>query len=334
MILILSGLPASGKSTYAGEWVAEDPQHRARINYDELRLHMYGPDWKFNRQEEDAMKGEALNIASNALQQGFDVVVDNTNLTTGARRPWEELGKHLGVPVEQLEIDTPVEECIRRDRQREGRARVGRAVIERMALFTGWIDWSDKELYPRDFVICDLDGTIADCTWRRKKFELPIKHSEKCHAELQHLENGKCTSCGRKVGLNYDRFFEACGDDPPITPVIRLLDRLVNPCCYPSGPKNCGHPDHEDYDVLFVSGRPIDPCGKLTEDWLDKHHLFGRHLFMRQGGDHRPDYIVKQEILDLLPKNRIRYVLDDRNQVVEMWRRNGLTCLQVADGNF
>ena len=52
---------------------------------------------------------------------------------------------------------------------------------------------------------------------------------------------------------------------------------------------------------------------------------------MRNSGDRRPDVEVKQEILDYLPKDRIRYVLDDRDQVVDMRRKNGLTCLQVAD---
>ena len=55
---------------------------------------------------------------------------------------------------------------------------------------------------------------------------------------------------------------------------------------------------------------------------------------MRNSGDRRPDVEVKQEILDYLPKDRIRCVLDDRDQVVDMWRKNGLTCLQVAEGTF
>ena len=37
---------------------------------------------------------------------------------------------------------------------------------------------------------------------------------------------------------------------------------------------------------------------------------------------------------DIRPYYNIDYVLDDRNQVVEMWRSIGLTCLQVAEGNF
>jgi adenylate cyclase class IV len=57
---------------------------------------------------------------------------------------------------------------------------------------------------------------------------------------------------------------------------------------------------------------------------------------MRKTGDNRPDNIVKKEIFDSNIKNNyyIEFVLDDRNKVVKMWRELGLTCLQVADGNF
>jgi hypothetical protein len=57
---------------------------------------------------------------------------------------------------------------------------------------------------------------------------------------------------------------------------------------------------------------------------------------MRKYGDFRQDSIVKQEIYEQLiaPDYDILCVLDDRQQVVDMWREIGLTCLQVAPGDF
>ena len=57
---------------------------------------------------------------------------------------------------------------------------------------------------------------------------------------------------------------------------------------------------------------------------------------MRKEGDHRRDSIVKKEIYDTLIKDEfdVEFVLDDRQQVVDMWREIGLKCLQVAEGNF
>ena len=59
-------------------------------------------------------------------------------------------------------------------------------------------------------------------------------------------------------------------------------------------------------------------------------------LFMRPTGDTRKDSILKKEIYDnhIKGKYNVKYVLDDRDSVVEMWREQGLTCLQVAPGDF
>lgn len=300
-LLILSGLPASGKTTRAKAWVLENPEWRTRINYDDLRLELYGPDWVFNRADEDAMKKVAEETVKTCLNAGLSVVVDNTNLTPRVRDKWAGIGRSLGAKVVEQEVDTNVDQCVAQDRLRTGRARVGQAVIDRMALWTGWIDWQEPTIYSRDFVIVDMDGTIADCGERRKALE-PRPDPDK----------------PGMLKKDWNAFFRGVDGDTPIWPIIRLATMLS-----------------ETHDILVVSGRPIDRAGIATEDWLRKFSTFKwKHLFMRNGGDFRPDYEVKQEILEYLPKHRIAYVLDDRNQVVEMWRRNGLTTLQVADGAF
>jgi len=50
----------------------------------------------------------------------------------------------------------------------------------------------------------------------------------------------------------------------------------------------------------------------------------------------RKDVIIKQEIYEehIKDKYDVLFVMDDRNQVVEFWRSIGLTCFQVAEGNF
>jgi hypothetical protein len=53
-------------------------------------------------------------------------------------------------------------------------------------------------------------------------------------------------------------------------------------------------------------------------------------------GDYRADDIVKEEFLDriLADEYGTQRVFDDRDRVVTMWRRRGLVCCQVAEGNF
>jgi len=73
-----------------------------------------------------------------------------------------------------------------------------------------------------------------------------------------------------------------------------------------------------------------------TKAWLTSHGVVYDAIFSRPEGDYRPDTEIKKEIYDDHIKNtyNIIYVIDDRKQVVEMWRELGLTVLQVAEGNF
>ena len=88
-------------------------------------------------------------------------------------------------------------------------------------------------------------------------------------------------------------------------------------------------------DVILFSGRDSKHRNE-TEKWLKNNGIHYRFLEMRKSGDQRKDSIVKREMFDEFIKDKyyVDFVLDDRNQVVELWRSLGLTCLQVADGNF
>lgn len=95
---------------------------------------------------------------------------------------------------------------------------------------------------------------------------------------------------------------------------------------------------YKNYTVIYLSGRE-DSCRDLTEQWLEKQHVPTdppHILLMRSAKDHRKDAIVKQELFDNYVRENywVKFVLDDRDQVVKMWRELGLTCLQVAYGNF
>jgi hypothetical protein len=200
-----------------------------------------------------------------------------------------------------------------------------------MALWNDLIDFADRRQYPNHFIIVDMDGTLADCGHRRHKAFLGWKHKGGCPLK-QNSDAEGCKSCSGKAKMNWDIFYDGIEDDPVIEPIYDLVRMLQT--------ANDGYGDpYTLYDLIVVSGRPIDKAGKATEDWLKKHSICPRHLLMRNGGDSRPDYEIKEEILDKmissgLDLKEVAYVIDDRNQVVNMWRRRGLTCLQVADGDF
>ncbi|MBJ8343960.1 polynucleotide kinase [Antrihabitans sp. YC2-6] len=88
--------------------------------------------------------------------------------------------------------------------------------------------------------------------------------------------------------------------------------------------------------VVLMSGRD-DVCRPETEAWLTKNGVEYEFLLMRPAGDTRKDSVIKRELYEQHVKGKynVRLVLDDRNQVVDMWRNElGLRCLQVAEGDF
>lgn len=90
--------------------------------------------------------------------------------------------------------------------------------------------------------------------------------------------------------------------------------------------------------IIFLSGRKPS-CKNDTNNWLYKNYLYLRdsELYMREDeNDNRKDFIFKEEAYNKYIKGKyyVKYVLDDRDQVVQLWRRLGLRCLQVANGDF
>ena len=87
--------------------------------------------------------------------------------------------------------------------------------------------------------------------------------------------------------------------------------------------------------TIVMSGRD-GSCRDITIKWLEDNNIKYDSLLMRGEDDFRKDSIVKKELFDNHIKDKyfIEYVLDDRNQVVDMWRDMGLKCLQVQPGNF
>jgi len=90
------------------------------------------------------------------------------------------------------------------------------------------------------------------------------------------------------------------------------------------------------YQILLVSGR--EECFyEPTVRFLEKHAIAYHQLWMRNTKDFRKDALIKREIFDteISGKYYIEFVLDDRNQVVDMWRKElQLPCFQVRYGSF
>ena len=110
--------------------------------------------------------------------------------------------------------------------------------------------------------------------------------------------------------------------DEPNAPIVELINHLGS----------------RHHHIIVVSGRQATAvCKTVTEVWLKKYLCCKFDLFMRVEGDVRKDSIVKREIFEqyIDGKYYVEWVFDDRDQTVEMWRKElHLPCLQVNYGNF
>lgn len=110
-------------------------------------------------------------------------------------------------------------------------------------------------------------------------------------------------------------FFAAVGGDAPIAKVREVFLTM----------------HYAGHRIEIWSGRS-DECREATEDWLAEHGFPDVPLIMRNAGDHRPDDEVKREFLRGTEAPDL--IFDDRDRVVQMWRSLGITCFQVAPGDF
>lgn len=116
--IIVRGIPASGKSTWAKQWVSKDPSHRVRVNQDDIRS-MLGTYWVPSR--ESLVKAIQDSIITEALTQGYNIVVDNTNMNKTTLEHYTQLCKKYEeyIIVYKDFFDTPLSVCIERDKNRD-----------------------------------------------------------------------------------------------------------------------------------------------------------------------------------------------------------------------
>ncbi len=161
-ILMLKGLPASGKSTFAKEMVENcrtKNRKWVRVNKDDLRSMLHNSHFtKGNEKQVLAMRDA---IVEDSLTRGMSIIVDDTNLAPKHAMQLSAIAKKHNAGFGVQTFDTPVEECITRDLKRPNS--VGERVIRDM--YEQFLA-PKVEPYPHDeslesAVIFDLDGTLA-----------------------------------------------------------------------------------------------------------------------------------------------------------------------------
>lgn len=278
-IIMLRGLPASGKSTWAKQYIADNPQ-ACRVNKDDLRAMLHGGKFSKSNERQTIRVRNAAVIAG--LDMGRVVIVDDTNFNPIHEQELSKMASQLGAGFEVMDFDVDLATAIERDLKRP--ASVGSEVIKRM--YKQYVQKKPEAIEENpalpSAIICDIDGTLA------------------------HMA-GRSPYEWHKVGTD-------------------TLDKTI---------ANILH-QYEYRTIILLSGRD-SVCRGETQEWLKRHNVHYDHLLMRGEGDMRKDNIVKRELFEqhIRGKYNVMFVLDDRDQVVDMWRNDvGLKVLQVAEGAF
>lgn len=128
-LVVMRGLPGSGKTTEAHVWVEADRLHRVRVNRDSLRKMI--DDGVF----EEGVTERRIRLARDLLiwgmlRQGTSVICDDTNLPGHVVRDLRRLARSSNAKFSVIDLtNVPMPTCIARDRARNDKEPIGEAVI-------------------------------------------------------------------------------------------------------------------------------------------------------------------------------------------------------------
>lgn len=306
-LVILRGLQGSGKTTFAHEWVAQDPDWRFRVNRDDIRKSAYNMYWGLSHHMEGTISLAEVAQAEAALNAGLSVIIDATNLKARTVKEWYAVANKVGVKVRVHDLLTPLEECIVNDMKRD--KKVGEDVIR---------NYNDRFFQkgklppvPENIEVEPLGQAYTPDTSLPKAIWVDVDGTlaERVHPDAPQPVRGP---------FEEDRVFE----DAVIEHIADLVRTL-----HAAG-----------YKIVIMSGR-TDSCQEETERWLIEHAIPYDDIFMRRTVEDkgRKDNLVKHDLFwaNVAPKYNLVFCLDDRQQVVDFTRDVlKIPVLQVQPGLF
>ena len=134
--------------------------------------------------------------------------------------------------------------------------------------------------------------------------------------------DGTLADCGHRLQFikdlpqDWDRFYEAMGRDKVIEPMASMIKDL-----------------YRSNRIILMTGRP-EKYRDMTLEWLIRNYIPFTELLMRPDDDHRPDYVLKSEMLWTAEQMgyEINLAIDDKPAVVQMFLQRGIVCLQMPEG--
>lgn len=301
-LILTRGIPGSGKSTWAKAWVAEDPEHRVRFNWDDMR-NMMGPYWVPSREPINKhMLWAAVNMAAYCTRP-YDIIIDNMNLNPKDWKQYEDWittynqslnAEETGTQyvLEFKDFFTPVDECIRRDAMRSNP--IGEKTIKDIwRRYRHFIQTTAVENYVDNLITTDLT---------------------KPYCVVIDMDSTMCFNLSKRPWYG-EGSTEAMIDDVPNYGVCEIVRTLMG-----------------KFPIIVATGRDKTQ-EEVTVKWLQNQGITPTECYFRVPGDFRVgSEIKKEQITSILSKYNILAIFEDCEPIVKMYRDMGLTVLQPNKG--
>jgi len=302
-LTIFRGLPGSGKSTEAQRLVQTLLSvgiTAINIDRDMFRLAAgfgVAPAGSF----EEAITDTQRAVIENGLLQNWNVIESSTNLNAKFLKALVKLGANCGAEVEIIDVSTPLDVCVERDENRRlaGGHFLGEDILR---------DFANRVMPKGKFPPKPKLPEVVNGT-------LYVAPLDKPRAIIVDIDGTVAEVDGRSP---YD--YTLVSTDKPKQWVIDLVEGAAR----------------NGETIIFMSGRD-SMCRQDTLNWIRKYtNVTDFKLYMRAEGDERMDAIVKLELFNknIRANYDIRYCVDDRAQVIRMYRSIGLNVLDVAGHTF
>lgn len=299
-VIVLIGIPASGKSTWTANFLSKNPNYvsLSRDNFRKMLKNNYLVEPKTEKLITELFNSSLIS----SLNNGYSVIIDNTNLSIEVIKNIVELVKYKA-NIRFVHLEISKEKAIARDLERD--KSVGKDVIERM--------YAKLQILYDQFDFMNIDKVSLFEQTKTMLNNRPKYNPENQDAVIFDLDGTLFLTGDRDI---YDE--------------TKVEKDILNDIVYQ-------HLNFwkETKKIIIVTGRSEEYI-QYTRHALKRHKIHYDLLLCRSKNDTRKDYLVKKDLYEnnLMHRYNIFVIYDDRNSVVDYWRSLNIPTFQVNNGNF
>lgn len=299
-LVVLRGLPSSGKTTYARKWVEENPEWRVRVSWNDIADALYGKHRSLSRMQKEAVSTIEHATSTAALKAGLSVIIDHYNLKAQTVKDWISAADKHKVELKIVSIDPPIEELLIHNECRD-------VPVDEDEIFDMYQKYFRKHKFPPVPEIPADEAAVPDA-----KYE----HTDGLPGIYLFDIDGTLAKMFGRSPFAWHRV----GEDKVVPEVAHVADQLA-----------------DNHDLIVFTGRD-EVCRPETEEWLNRHGIRFKELHMRPKDTQHADDVMKLELFEqhVRGKYNVLGVFDDRLRVCRMWENLGLTLFRVGpiDADF